>query len=125
MGLRLAIGQCNCRRPYSDDIQRYACDAIEAHLDAWRPRLPADLGSIPRQAFETREVDGHTLIVAVHRDAREDGACLVVCQVFVHTWNKPTFLTIGRVGRIYAEGLLLLPDGTVQPAPDDMLWEFR
>jgi hypothetical protein len=124
MGFRIAIGQCNCRRPFSDAIQRFACDAIEQQLTAWRERLPGDVDAIPRDAFEYREVDGHAATFAIHRDTR-DAMTLVVFQVFVHTWNKPTFLSIGRVGRVYAEGLLVSADGTVQRAPDDLLWEFR
>ena len=53
------------------------------------------------------------------------GGTLVVCQALVHTWSRPTFLSIGAVGRMYAEGLLLRHDGSVEPASDDLMWQFR
>lgn len=125
MSFRIAIGQCNCKKPFADDIQEFACGAIEAQLQAWRARLPADLASIPKEAFESREVNGHVVTLGIHRDTRDDGTSLVVFQVFVHTWKKPTFLSLGRVGRVYAEGLLVSAEGAVDLAPDQMLWEFR
>lgn len=125
MGFRIAIGNCSCAQPYADEIQRLACEAIQAQLREWRPRLPADLSAIPVQAFEHRRVDGLALTLGVYRGTVDGAGSLIVFQVFVHTWSKPTFLALGRVGRMYAEGLVVSPQGDVSSAPDEIMWEFR
>jgi hypothetical protein len=62
-------------------------------------------------------VDGRRVTFATYKLEVSDGENLLVCQALVHTWNRPTFLAIGHVGRMYAEGLLLTGDGKVEPAP--------
>ena len=125
MSFRIAIGQCSCARPYKDEIQEWACTWIEAHLVEWRSRLPGDLRSFPEEAFDHQIVDGHHVSLGMYRHSFEDGTVAVVLQVFVHTWRRPTFFAFGRVGRIYAEGLLIAPGGDVQRAPDETMWNFR
>ncbi|MGI8784342.1 MAG: hypothetical protein ACR2L2_11915 [Acidobacteriota bacterium] len=124
MGFRIAIGECNCRRPYTNPIQRKACEMIEAQVLHWSGRLPGDLSSIPTELFETAEVDGHWITLGTHKHVLDGGRILVVFEAFVHTWLRPTVLSIGRVGRLYAEGLVVSAAGAVEPAPNEMMWEF-
>ena len=124
MSFRIAIGQSNCAKPYSDDIQRFACDLIDTHIAEWRLRLPADLAAFPIEAFDYRVVSGRHATIGLHKETISNGDVLVVFQVFIHTWQSPTFLAIGKVGRIYAEGLVISRDG-VHRAPNDLMWEFR
>ena len=125
MSFRLAIGQCDCSKPYRDEVQEWACGWIEIQLAEWRSRLPGDLAAFPKEAFDDRVVDGHRVTLGMIRQSLDNGDALLVLQVFVHTWRKPTFWSIGRVGRIYAEGLLISAKGTVSQPPNEMMWEFR
>jgi hypothetical protein len=124
MVFRLAIGTCDCAKPYKDEIQTIACEAIEAQLQHWRPRLPPDLNAVPTEHWETTEVQGYLMTFAIHKIRLESGSTLVVFQALVHTWSRPTYLTLSLVGRLYAEGLLVSDTG-VEDAPDDLMWEFR
>ena len=125
MSFRIAIGRCDCTKPFKNDIQEWACGWIEEQLAEWRARLPGDISSFPKEAFDDQIIDGHRVSLLMHREPISDGAELIVLQVFVHTWNRPTFLSIGRVGRIYAEGLVVSRNGDLTPAPNEVMWDFR
>lgn len=106
-------------------MQRDACGRIGAEMEAWRRRLPGDLGAVPIEASEVIDVSGRAATFTVIRRELSDGDTLVVFQVFVPTWSKPTFLSVGAVGRIYAEGLVIRRAGAIEAAPDELMWEFR
>jgi hypothetical protein len=125
LGFRIAIGRCNCAKPYRDRIQAKACEAIDARLQSWSSRLPADLAAVPVEAFEEMLLEGDSVTFGTHKHALESGDTLVVFQALVRTWAKPTFLGPTGVGRMYAEGLVVSPTGAVQRAPDEMMWPFR
>lgn len=125
MGFRIAIGPCKCQQPYGDGLQAAACEHIDRHLRAWQSRLPADLAAVPSELFEELEIDGQHATFGLHRRSLDAGRTLVVFQVFIDTWSRPTFLSFGRVGRLYAEGILVGADGGVSVAPDEVMWEFR
>jgi hypothetical protein len=125
MGFRVVIGPCECAEPFRDRIQAAACEQIQAHLRAWKARLPADLAAVPSELFEPFEIEGNHATFGLHKHAFEDGSTLIVFDVFVDTWRRPTVLSLGRVGRLYAEGIVVRPDGAVTTAPDEVMWEFR
>ena len=125
MGFRIAIGPCSCRQPSSDSLGRTACGLIDATLSAWRPRLPADLAAVPVESYEVHEIDGCPAVLGVHKHQLADGGTLVIVHVFIHTWSRPTFLSFGQVGRLYAEGILVAAGGEVSTPPDELMWEFR
>lgn len=125
LGFRVAVGRCNCAKPYRDPIQGKACEAIDARLENWRKRLPADLSALPSELHEEERVEGHWITFSTYRHPLDSGGTLVVFQALVHTWARPTFLSVGAVGRIYAEGLLVSTGGEVKRAPDEMMWAYR
>jgi hypothetical protein len=125
MGFRIAIGQCDCKKPHGDAIQRDACERIEAQLEAWQNSLPDDLRAVPAESSEVARVSGRPATFGISKHELPNGDTLVVIQAFVHTWSRPTHLSVGAVGRMYAEGLVVTRDGLVQEAPDDLMWEFR
>jgi hypothetical protein len=125
MGFRLAIGGCDCRKPYGNPIQQMACEAIDARLLEWRASLPGDLGSVPTEHYEVERVEGHWVTFGTFKRPLDENRTLVVCSALVHTWSRPTFISIGAVGRMYAEGLIISSLGDVSPAPDELMWVFR
>ncbi len=125
MPLRIAIGACKCVTPYPDSIAAAACEAIQAQLSAWRERLPGDLSAVPTEHYEHTLVQGHAVTFGTRKVALPQGDTLVVFGALVHTWSRPTYITFGAIGRFYAEGLLIRPDGMLEAAPDEVMWEFR
>jgi hypothetical protein len=122
---RIAIGKCNCQKPYSDRLQAIACDTIRAQLEDWRDRLPGDLSAFPQEEFRPELVESQEVTFGRRKEALDDGGTLVVFTALIHTWSRPTFLSLGTVGRIYAEGLVVKADGQITDAPDDLLWAYR
>jgi hypothetical protein len=125
MKFRIAIGRCACQPPYRNAVEECVCKAIHATLTNWRGRLPADVAAVPTELFEEQIVEGCRVSFATYKLGDGGGTTLVVRQALVHTWSRPTYLSIGAVGRLYAEGLLLTADGNVEPASDDLMWQFR
>ena len=125
MAFRIAIGRCDCQPPYRNAVEEHVCKAIQERLANWRSRLPADVAAVPTELFEEHFVDGHRVTFGTYKLELSAAEMLVVCQALVHTWSRPTFLSIGAVGRMYAEGLLLTSEGRVETAPDDLIWQSR
>lgn len=122
---RIGIGRCDCRKPYGNAIQEVACAAIRARLEKWRLRLPADLPSVPTEFHENEVVEGQPITFGTYKERLPDGGSLVVFQALVRTWSRPTLLSFGAVGRLYAEGLVVSTAGTVEMAPDELMWGYR
>lgn len=125
MPFRIAIGECKCREPYRDRAEEIACELISRLIAEWRSRLPYDLRAVPAEVFDEQVVEGWPLTLGTHRVARDEGGDLVVFQVLVHTWRRPTFLSLSAVGRMYAEGLVVSESGDVSSAPDEEMWFYR
>ena len=125
MAFRIAIGRCDCQPPYRNAVEEQVCKAIHETLAEWRSRLPADLAAFPTELVEEEIVAGRSVTFAYYKLEGSGGDTLLVYQALVHTWKAPTFLSIGNVGRMYAEGLLLKDGGNIESAPDDLMWQFR
>jgi len=125
MAFRIAIGRCDCQRPYRSAVEESVCNTIHERLSNWRSRLPADVAAVPNESFEEQIVEGYRVTFGTYKQRVNTGGTLIVCQALLHTWSRPTFLSIGAVGRMYAEGLLVTNDGNVESASDDLMWEFR
>lgn len=125
MPFRIAIGECKCSEPYRDRAEEIACGLIQHWMAEWRSRLPQDLRALPKEAYDEQVVEGWPLTVGTHCVELEDGGSLVVFQVLVHTWRRPTYLSFGAVGRLYAEGLVVSRKGEVTVAEGEEMWGFR
>ena len=125
MKFRIAIGRCDCQPPYRNAVEECVCKAIHETLANWRSRLPGDVAAVPTELFEEQIDEGCRVTFATYKLGDSEAGTLVVRQALVHTWSRPTYLSIGAVGRLYAEGLLLTSDGNVQPVSDDLMWQFR
>ena len=125
MAFRIAIGRCDCQPPYRNAVEERVCKAIQERLANWRSRLPADVATVPTELFEEQFVDGYRVTFGTYKLKLSAAETLVVSQALIHTWSRPTFLSIGAVGRMYAAGLLLTSEGKVETAQDDLIWQFR
>jgi hypothetical protein len=83
------------------------------------------LRAVPENHELELHAQGRLISASVHRHALPSGDALVVWTAFVHTWSRPTYLSLGAVGRLFAEGLIITRSGDVQDAPDEVMWEFR
>jgi hypothetical protein len=125
VSFRIGIGKCDCQKPYSDHLQALACDAIHAQVEHWRDRLPGDLSAFPQEEFRPELVENQEVTFGRLKEVLDDGGTLVVFTALIHTWSRPTFLSLGAVGRVYAEGLVVSADGRITDAPDELLWAYR
>jgi hypothetical protein len=123
--MRIAIGRCDCEAPYRSTVDESVCKAIHERVSDWRNRLPADVAVIPTELFEEQIVEGCRVTFGTYKVEVSGVGTLVVCQALVRTWSRPTYFSIGAVGRMYAVGLLVTNDGNVEPASDDLMWQFR
>lgn len=92
---------------------------------AWQRRLPQDLAAFPADSREFIDICGRSAVFGASKHVLPTGSTLLVFHAFVHTWSRPTYLSLGAVGRWFAEGLVVDEDGKVYDAPDDLMWGFR
>ena len=125
MPFRIGIGSCSCRAAPKVVGDAEACEWITTQREEWRGRLPEDLSAVPENHQLELHAQGRLISASVHRHALPSGDAVVVWSAFVHTWSRPTYLSLGSVGRLFAEGLIITHAGDVQDAPDEAMWEFR
>ena len=125
MAFRIAIGRCDCQPPYRNPVEEAVCESILESLAACRSRLPEEATTIPHEHHEERIVGGRHVTFGTYKLQVGECGTLIVFQALVHTWSRPTFLSIRAIGRMYAEGLLFTKEDNVEPASDALLWQFR
>jgi hypothetical protein len=103
-------------------VDEFVCKELREKLA--NLRAPDDLAAVPNEFSEEQIVEGRHVTFVTYKIGIRSGETLVVCQAFVHSWSRPTYLSLGAIGRLYAEGLLV-KDGRFEPAPDELMWQFR
>ena len=122
---RLAFGRCSCGEPQSDPLRRAICDELLARLGMLRKRLPNAGFQLPAYADEVQSILGRDVRFETIREDLSDQDVLVVVRAFVHSWRRPTWVSLSGVGHMFAEGLLVKSNGQVVDAPDEVMWDFR
>ena len=102
MAFRIAIGRCDCQRPYRSAVEERVCDTVHERVANWRSRLPADVAAVPTESFEEQIVEGYHVTFGTYKLGASAGGTLIVCQALLHKWSAPTFLSIGAVGGRFA-----------------------
>lgn len=104
---------------------REICQRLLQLIERFKAIKIEDLRSLPGSEFTLEECAGEVVEFTVYKTDVPGGDFLVVVQAFFSTWRKPTFISLGRVGRIYAEGFVLDSNGISKQAPEEMLWPYR
>ena len=76
MGFRIAIGRCDCQRPYRSAVEGRVCDMIHEKLVNWRSRLPADVAAVPTESFEEQIVVGYHVTFGTYKLKASSGGTL-------------------------------------------------
>jgi len=122
---RLSIGRGKCRDvPQGETLQSQVCHAVNTRIDA----ILLSGSSSHLSYSEGREevlIQGKAVTITTSLVALEGAGNLVVVQAFYMTLFLPTFFAVGRIGKIFAEGVVIEPSGKRVLAPDDLLWAYR
>lgn len=121
---RVSFGLARCEgfeRRTADE--RALCEAILAKLEWLRALSPDQLVGLKEADSEKVNAAGKEAFVSVYKEEMPNGYLFVV-QGFVPTWRFPTFLSFSKVGKLFVEGLLL-KEGSLSQASDDLLWRYK
>jgi len=87
---------------------------------------PDKLRALPSEQFQATWLTDDWIGLDTIRQSCGDHGELIVVQAFRPTLKWPNYISIsGGIGQLVADGILVKPDGQVDEAPDDLLWEFR
>ncbi len=127
MGFRLAFGDgcCSSGARSTDQNVRELCARIVARREALRSRPSEQLRSLPECQTERERVNGRLVVLNTYAARVPSGELLLVVQGFLPTWRFPNYIGVTRIGRMYAEGLVVATDGSVRDAEDDYMWGYR
>ena len=125
--MRLAIGSGKCADFLHSRNHRLRemCNRILSRIERLRGLPIESLQSLPDSATELERIDSQAVSFTTYRESIGAGDCLLVVQGFMPSWRFPRYFGPAGIGFMVAEGLILGRAGTVEIAPDDMLWEFR
>ncbi|WP_374028359.1 hypothetical protein ACES2J_08645 [Bdellovibrio bacteriovorus] len=123
---RLALGSASCRDNKSKDPQvQEVCRILLEKLEALKSSDPIFLKSFPLDHSEIMEINGREVLMTVFHDRLPKEESLLVIQAYYSTWKFPNFISLGGVGKVFAEGFLLNKTGEVKEAPESLLWDYR
>ena len=127
MPLRIAIGSGRCADGVKsgDPNVRELCQCLTAKLATLQVEPAERLRSLEPTNAEHVRLSDREGILQTYRDDLGDGSCLIVIQGFVASWRFPRYFGGAGVGHMYAEGVVVSTGGTVVPADEKYLWEFR
>ena len=94
-------------------------------LEGLRALSAEQLRTLPSESTELEWLERKRVFINTFREPLENSVVLVVVQGFLPTWWLPTYISAEGVGHIFAEGVVVTPDGGVNTASDEYLWEFR
>jgi len=86
---------------------------------------PEALAGLPALANDVERIEGRQATLSTYHEKLETGDALIVVQGFMHSWRSPTYFGAAGVGYMYAEGIMLGPDGYLRELDEDSLWSFR
>lgn len=101
------------------------CVLLLERLEELKHQPPARLRELPGSAADQRVVAGRNLTLITYCGDGPDGAVGIVVQVFAPSWRWPTYISLGAVGHMVAEGFVLAPDDAISEMSKDWLWVFR
>lgn len=127
MGLRIAIGSCRCIDGLKSSNPKVTelCSRILARLDRLYV-LPSDLLiALPETTTETERIGEQTVVLNTYCDKLETGGTLIVVQGFLPSWRFPKYFGPAGMGHMFAEGVLVTPNGQVTEPDEELLWFYR
>jgi len=127
MAFRIAIGSCRCANGVvsRNALVRELCSRILARLQRLRSFAPQALANLPSLSTEVERIDGRRAELHTYLHKLDSGDALVIVQGFLRSWRFPNYISFAGVGYIYAEGILVSPDGGIREAEENLLWAFR
>lgn len=118
-------GSCASGAKSRDARVRELCGRIKARVAALRIRPAEHLRLLPESSTEKERIDGRLIILNTYADPTPSGELIVVVQGFLPTWRFPNYIGIAGIGRMYAEGLVVSPQGGVRDAEGQDMWGYR
>jgi hypothetical protein len=114
MAIRIAIGsgQCASGLKSRNKTLRKLCGRVLDRLDGLRALSAEQLRDLP-ESTELEWLEQKRVLINIFRESQQDSVVLVVVQGFFPTWWLPTYISADGVGHIFAEGVVVTPDGRV------------
>lgn len=126
MAFRISFGSASCRgREGEGEPVRTICRRVQEKIESLKALRFEQLGDFREQEPEVLNVSGNEIILTTFKENLEDGRLLVVAQAFFPTLWFPNFISLAGVGKVLSEGFCVKPNGEVQDASEEMLWQFR
>lgn len=122
---RVALGPCTCKAVASGDIDESICRELLKRLTSLRSENAAVLGALPLYVEELCQVGDRDIRFETIREPVSQQDFLIVVRAFLSTWRRPTWLSFAGVGRLYADGIIVRSSGSIEDAPDELMWGFR
>ena len=123
--LRIALGRCSCSEAQTNPSRQALCRELMSQLDDLRSKPATELEKMPPYAESEQLIAGRKVTFETIVEPFPDAKLIVVKRAFSRSWSRPNWISLGRVGHMFADGFVLRDDGTIADAPDEWMWDFR
>ena len=98
------------------EIDKIVSEKVSTKISELKRQSAKELMSLPRYTAIKFETGGKGQELGIWHETTESGDSLIVAQC-----KNTHFLGIGNM---YAEGLLVNSLGNIEPAPEELMWEY-
>ena len=126
MAFRIALGSMSCDSINSSDkIGLKIKDIIESKLKIFQTTDFQMLQKLSDYSYQDYTIEGKTVEVSFFKSELDPQRLLLVARAAYKTFNRPTYICWGFVGRVYSEGIIINDKNESTSAPDNLLLEFK
>ncbi len=124
---RIAFGDCSAKSAsrLPPGAARQLGEAVNSRIDRLKALSREQLVGLADTDSEIDWCSGNRIVIDTYHLQPETDQHLFVVQAFRRTLKSPNWISLRGFFQLAVEGVLLLPDGTIADAPDELLWPFR
>jgi hypothetical protein len=124
-GFRISFGDASCRLKNYSVEEEVVCKNILSRIEKFKLLTYQQVNANATEETDVISAGNKKVKIISYMERLEDDMLLIVIQAFYPTLWKPNFISFSGTGRIFAEGLIFHPNGTIAEASQEVLWHYR
>lgn len=126
ISLRISVGSASCKSYSGNDPSLLAiCSAVSGKIQYLKSQNRDQLDRWRETEMGELIIGDKIGMIIVYKTSISEEKDVIVVQGFLPTWRSPNYFSLGRVGRIFAEGFYVDTDGRIEDVEEDDLWSYR
>lgn len=126
MPFRFAIGSASCKGvSKSNTLESKICEMIQEKISVLRTMDFSNLKHLSEENTVDYEIEGKAVMLTVFKKELDSDRLLLVVQTAYKTFKFPNYITLGFIGKVLVDGVIINNKNESSVPDDQLLWEFK